>query len=174
MSSTKKQFILVWADTGLPVERKRIIPPSVVELPKAYTKEEQSIVDDFKSQVLSGLAYANEITLIATSDIAATESMSKFFDAQGNRVNGEYEELVEEFNALIKARGRKQEQDDWHWEGTHDYDICWYTWKEDLGLSEDETTTRFTRRETKAMVNVLVKEVKWARDSLAKLKKIMC
>ena len=60
----------------------------------------------------------------------------------------------------------------WHWE--EDADIYWYTWKEDLGLSEDETTTRFTRRETKAMVNVLVKEVKWARDSLAKLKKIMC
>ena len=172
MSSTKKQFILVWADTGLPVERKRITPPSVVEPPKAYTKEEQSIVDDFKSQVLSGLAYAHEITLIGTSDIAATESMSKFFDAQGNRVNGEYEELVEEFNALIKAKGRKQEQDHWHWE--EDADIYWYTWKEDLGLSEDETTTRFTRRETKAMVNVLVKEVKWARDSLAKLKKMMC
>lgn len=172
MPSTKKQFILVWADTGLPVERKRITPPSVVEPPKPYTKEEQSIVDDFKDQVLSGLAYAHEITLIGTSDIAATESMSKFFDAQGNRVNGEYEELVEEFNALIKAKGRKQEQDHWHWE--EDADIYWYTWKEDLGLSEDETTTRFTRRETKAMVNVLVKEVKWAKDSLAKLKKIMC
>ena len=172
MSSTKKQFILVWADTGLPVERKRITPPSVVEPPKAYTKEEQSIVDDFKDQVLSGLAYAHEITLIGTSDIAATESMSKFFDAQGNRVNGEYEELVEEFNALIKAKGRKQEQDHWHWE--EDADIYWYTWKEDLGLSEDATTTRITRRETKAMVNVLVKEVKWAKDSLAKLKKIMC
>ena len=172
MASTKKQFILVWADTGLPVERKRITPPSVVEPPKPYTKEEQSIVDTFKDQVLSGLAYANEITLIAGSDIAATESMSKFFDAQGNRVNGEYEELVEEFNALIKAKGRKQEQDHWHWE--EDADIYWYTWKEDLGLSEDETTTRFTRRETKAMVNVLVKEVKWAKDSLAKLKKIMC